>query len=562
MSSILGKKARRASALVTVLAMTAFIVQLAIPATAAAPPPDHVGSIFPVSGSPFFNNFPDSSGATKMNLVSDKAGPADLTAISTHNVGATQMTWFDCAPGTGPGPDTSGNVLDPSCVQDGQDTTPTLPAISGTTTLDRSTIDEAWSIAFDVPARLAGIQRDLVAVGCNGTPLANGENCTADTVNTWFDDSAISGVAATSSGTITSITPSFSDTAGAVNGVAVSAVDGFDATAMTSSDLTQVAFALDDSGVTAATPQGDYDVDENSYSIVDTPDSTTATTSTWSTTDFEGNVIDSESTAALTLASTGDGSFRTPIAAFSSCAAVGGASCAMDRVYLVGELGSALADHTFLRQTTDVTADPTCTTGPTTISAPAGSLVNLTGCVINAFDSGVAGDTVNWRVNDLSIGNFVGQPDPVTDANGYANATVTGGTNGAARNLVVTFCADENNNGVCDGSDVTSQFQITWTAAPSGKHSRHVSLKLGDSLKASGKVTVPDGFGACASRVPVKVQRRSGGAWRTMRMVKTSATGAYHAKLRNRHGSYRALAPKVTRKGAICKKAISPPRHH
>lgn len=79
---------------------------------------------------------------------------------------------------------------------------------------------------------------------------------------------------------------------------------------------------------------------------------------------------------------------------------------------------------------------------------------------------------------------------------------------------------------------------------------------------ARGKVRVTDGFAACASQVPVKVQKRVSGAWKTIKSVKTSSSGKYSAKLPDKPGKYRSLAPKVMKGTDICGKAKSPTRMH
>jgi hypothetical protein len=90
---------------------------------------------------------------------------------------------------------------------------------------------------------------------------------------------------------------------------------------------------------------------------------------------------------------------------------------------------------------------------------------------------------------------------------------------------------------------------------------RSITLRLRDALVARGKVsaslaTAPAG---CTAAVPVKIQRRRpGGAWRTVGSTTTSDTGAYRKKIRNRHGKYRSLAPKLTlASGDVCGRDVS-----
>jgi hypothetical protein len=77
-------------------------------------------------------------------------------------------------------------------------------------------------------------------------------------------------------------------------------------------------------------------------------------------------------------------------------------------------------------------------------------------------------------------------------------------------------------------------------------------------------ISVVDGFSDCAASVPVKIQRRRAGAWRTVGTATTNDTGAYKKRIKDRPGRYRALAPKVSlNDGAdICSRAVSPVRRH
>jgi hypothetical protein len=91
-------------------------------------------------------------------------------------------------------------------------------------------------------------------------------------------------------------------------------------------------------------------------------------------------------------------------------------------------------------------------------------------------------------------------------------------------------------------------------------HSRSVTLKLAKHLVAKGHVSVADGFTACASSVPVKIQRRVSGAWKNVGSTTTSASGSYKKKIKDKPGKYRAKAPKVTLNAGvdICKVDTSP----
>jgi hypothetical protein len=92
---------------------------------------------------------------------------------------------------------------------------------------------------------------------------------------------------------------------------------------------------------------------------------------------------------------------------------------------------------------------------------------------------------------------------------------------------------------------------------------RSITLRLRDALVARGNVTAaavtPAAPAGCTAAVPVKIQRRrAGGGWRTVGSTTTSDTGGYRKKIRNRHGKYRSLAPKLTlTTGEVCSRAVS-----
>jgi hypothetical protein len=96
-------------------------------------------------------------------------------------------------------------------------------------------------------------------------------------------------------------------------------------------------------------------------------------------------------------------------------------------------------------------------------------------------------------------------------------------------------------------------------------HARSISLSLRKHLVARGKVSVGDGFTDCAASVPVKIQRRRAGGWRTVGSTTTTSTGAYSKRIRDRAGKYRAKAPKVslgTPVTDICSGDTSPVRRN
>ena len=93
------------------------------------------------------------------------------------------------------------------------------------------------------------------------------------------------------------------------------------------------------------------------------------------------------------------------------------------------------------------------------------------------------------------------------------------------------------------------------------QHARDVSLTL-SGKKAKGTVNVTDGFTACRSGVPVKVQHLENGNWKTVGSTLTKADGTYKVAGLTEDGKYRTLAKKTTLgSGDVCLKDISPKDH-
>ncbi len=88
-------------------------------------------------------------------------------------------------------------------------------------------------------------------------------------------------------------------------------------------------------------------------------------------------------------------------------------------------------------------------------------------------------------------------------------------------------------------------------------HSRSITLSLRRHLIAFGTVTVADGSAACYQDVRVRIQRRVSGMWRTIATILTNDSGAFRARIANRAGKYRALAPRETEGSDICGRAVS-----
>ncbi|MGH2594670.1 MAG: IPT/TIG domain-containing protein [Actinomycetota bacterium] len=93
-------------------------------------------------------------------------------------------------------------------------------------------------------------------------------------------------------------------------------------------------------------------------------------------------------------------------------------------------------------------------------------------------------------------------------------------------------------------------------------HARNVSLTLAKTranVKAKGRVNVDDGFVACRKSVPVKIQHREHGKWKTVEATLTNDQGTYTAPGVSKKGKYRSLAKETTlSSGDVCLGARSP----
>jgi hypothetical protein len=186
---------------------------------------------------------------------------------------------------------------------------------------------------------------------------------------------------------------------------------------------------------------------------------------------------------------------------------------------------------------TDFTVAATCATitGFTPTSGPVGTVVTITG-------TGFTGATA------VSFNNVNATSFTVNPAGTQITATVpTGATTGKIRVTV-------------GGGTVVSTADFVVSTV----HSRSVTLKLSKHIVAKGVVSVGDGFTACATSVPVKIQRKTNSGWKNVGSATTTASGSYSKKIKDKTGKYRAQAKKITlNTGAdVCKKATSPVRKH
>jgi hypothetical protein len=171
----------------------------------------------------------------------------------------------------------------------------------------------------------------------------------------------------------------------------------------------------------------------------------------------------------------------------------------------------------------------------------AGTVVKITGTNLLAADQGggavefspfVAGDGVDASPTNPDIS------DPVT--------------------LQVTVPSGAADGPISVTTAVSEVFSSTAFAAPppdcipvtGNEHARAISFKITKAGKASGAVksTEDPAFTDCVAAVPVKIQRKKNGVWKTVGKTTTTDTGSYTKTVKNPRGTqkFRALAPKVS----------------
>jgi IPT/TIG domain-containing protein len=98
-----------------------------------------------------------------------------------------------------------------------------------------------------------------------------------------------------------------------------------------------------------------------------------------------------------------------------------------------------------------------------------------------------------------------------------------------------------------------------------GDHARSITLSLRRHLVAQGRVrSVEDPpFPDCVASLPVKIQRRISGRWRTVGKTTTTDTGVYKKRIKDRPGKYRSVTPGILLQfNGVCFRATSPVRRY
>jgi hypothetical protein len=102
-------------------------------------------------------------------------------------------------------------------------------------------------------------------------------------------------------------------------------------------------------------------------------------------------------------------------------------------------------------------------------------------------------------------------------------------------------------------------------ACSSADHARSITLRLRRHLVAQGRVSSVEDppFPDCVASVPVKIQRRVSGRWRTVGRTTTTDTGVYKKRIKDRPGKYRSVTPGIlVQFNGVCFRAGSPVRRY
>jgi hypothetical protein len=198
-----------------------------------------------------------------------------------------------------------------------------------------------------------------------------------------------------------------------------------------------------------------------------------------------------------------------------------------------------------------------------------------TGLIRVTTSGGTTSSLTNFTVAAPTITTFTPTFGPVGTSVKITGTNFTGATAVTFNNVTATFTVNSVTQitATVPSAATTGKIKVT---TPGGSvtstadftvskvHSRSVTLSLKKHLIAQGKVSVADAFAACASSVPVKIQRKTSSGWKTVGSATTSATGTYKKKIKDKEGKYRAKAPKVVLNANvdICSGAKSPARKH
>ena len=87
-------------------------------------------------------------------------------------------------------------------------------------------------------------------------------------------------------------------------------------------------------------------------------------------------------------------------------------------------------------------------------------------------------------------------------------------------------------------------------------HARTLTLRI-RGQRATGALSVVDGYESCRTAAPVMLERRGTRGWSTVRSARTNGAGLFAVPIPKVRATYRARAPQTTAESARCLKALS-----
>jgi hypothetical protein len=203
---------------------------------------------------------------------------------------------------------------------------------------------------------------------------------------------------------------------------------------------------------------------------------------------------------------------------------------------------------------------PTCGAAGTTVAITGTNLLMETAVPATPFEGSIDGGLVSFSPYTSDASGTVPDVDEATSVSVVVNS---GATDGPIK-ITTKGTTAAPLNGMSVFSSARFEVPPPDCVTVVG-HTRAISLKLAKKLVAKGKVSSTEAtpFTECVASVPVKIQRKVSGSWKTIAKTTTSDTGAYKKKIKNKKGKYRSIAVKTTlESGEVCLKAKSPVRTH
>jgi hypothetical protein len=179
---------------------------------------------------------------------------------------------------------------------------------------------------------------------------------------------------------------------------------------------------------------------------------------------------------------------------------------------------------------------PTCGLVGTTVAITGTNLIQPTAAQAATFEGGLVEFSAFTGTNGVDAAH-TGQSEDPTTLSVLVPATAADGPI-AVTTLVGQVFSTTDFNVVTNPADCTPVGPV--------EHARTVTLKLRKHLVAKGNVTADPELAECIAGVKVKIQRKKGGAWKSVGTATTNDAGAYKKRIKDKPGKYRARIGKLS----------------